>query len=45
MTEGTVTSDGQGRAGLLVSCTLMQVFQVSPPQSALQEEQGRLWWC
>lgn len=33
--EGTVTSNGQGRAGLLVSHSLMQAFWVSSPLSAL----------
>lgn len=45
MTEGTVTSDGRDRAELLVSHGLIRAFQVSPPQSALRGEQGRLWGC
>lgn len=43
--ERTGASDGQDRAGLLVSPGLMWVFLVSPPHSALRGEQGRLWGC
>lgn len=43
--ERTVTRDGQGWARLLVSTGLMQVFRVSPSQSVLRGEQGRLLGC
>lgn len=33
--KGMATSNGQGRAGLLVSCGFMWAFRVSLPQSAL----------
>lgn len=39
--EGIVTSDGQGRAGLLVSHGLVCAFWVLPPHS---EEWGE-WEC
>lgn len=43
--EGTVTRDGRGRAGQLLSHGLMQAFWVSMPQPVLRGEQGMLWGC